>query len=114
MKTRNGFVSNSSSSSFVIFGANIDDRKDLIEKFKDPEGYRGGNCLNDELFTQPTECSYYEGEGTIIGWGLGGGDTSCGDFGCEEATIDELIEYAKSFESATGIKPKLMGGCYAC
>jgi hypothetical protein len=114
MKTRNGFVSNSSSSSFVVFGADISDREDLVKKFKDPEGYRRGSCLNEDLFPQPTECSYYDGEGTILGWGLGGGDTSCGDFGVSEVSIDELVEYAKAFEAATGLKPKLMGGCYPC
>ena len=114
MKTRNGFVSNSSSSSFVIFGANIDDRKDLIERFRNPNGYIKSPSLNQESFPEYTICFCTEDEGTILGWGLGGGDTSCGDFNVKTVTIYELVEYAKSFEAVTGIKPKLMGGCYAC
>jgi hypothetical protein len=112
MKIRNGFVSNSSSSSFVAFGIDISDDPKLKEKFVDEENYE----LSDEgekLLPEGTEYGYYEGCGEILGWVLGSGSSDDGSFDCEEVELEELAEYAKAFEKATGLKPHLMGGTYA-
>jgi hypothetical protein len=113
MKIRSGFVSNSSSSSFVVFGANIDKNKALKEKFHDSKSY-DEVPLNADKLPEDTICVDYEGEGLILGLHLGGGSTDEGDFGVEAIGIEELVKYAKEFEKATGLKPKLLGGCYSC
>ena len=113
MKIRSGFVSNSSSSSFVIFGANIDKNKAVKEKFYDDESYNDFPLHANEL-PEGTICVNYEDQGIILGLQLGGGSTDEGDFGIEEIGIEELVEYAKEFEKVTGLKPTLLGGCYSC
>ena len=47
MKTRNGFVSNSSTSSFMFYGIQVDKSKIKIDKGRLPEGF-GTEDLDDE------------------------------------------------------------------
>ena len=112
MKIRNGFVSNSSSSSFVCIGIDISDESELRSKFIDEDNYE----LSEEgkkLLPNHTEYNYYEGSGQVIGWVLGSGSSDDGSFECESVDLDELKKYADELEKVTGIKPKLMGGTYA-
>lgn len=112
MKIRSGFVSNSSSSSFVCVGVDISDKPELKEKFVDEDNYSlstKGECH----LPKNTDFYYYEGCGEILGWELGRGSSDDGSFGCEDVDFDELKEYVDKLEKATGIKPRLMGGTYA-
>lgn len=110
MKIRSGFVSNSSSSSFICIGVDVSDKPELKEKFVD--GYE----LSDEgekVLPENTGYFYYEGCGEVIGWELGSGSSDDGSFECQNVDFDELEKYVKKLENVTGIKPRLMGGTYA-
>lgn len=112
MKIRTGFVSNSSSSSFVCLGIDVSEYSELKKRFVDDDDYQ----LSDEgekVLPKNTTYNYYEGCGEILGWTLGSGSSDDGSFGCKDVEMEDLVKYASLFEKVTGIKPKLMGGTYA-
>jgi hypothetical protein len=112
MKIRSGFVSNSSSSSFVCVGVDISDKPELKKKFVDKDNYSLSED-GEKLLPDNTDYHYYAECGEILGWELGSGSSDDGSFECEDVSFDELKEYVDKLEKATGIKPRLMGGTYA-
>lgn len=113
MKIRQGYVSNSSSSSFVCLGIDITKNKALKAKFTDEEDCGELSEEGEKLLPENTDYHYYDSK-EVLGWEIGGGSSDDGSFDCENVDLEELVEYAKALEKATGIKPKLMGGSYAC
>lgn len=107
MKIRKCFVSNSSSSSFVILGVSLNDHPTLKEKFYDEEEWE--TPKNSDLLPPKTECLGGESGELILGRVLGGGSTDDGDFECEKISMDELKAYSDALELATGVKPFLVG-----
>lgn len=105
MKTRNGFISNSSSSSFIIFGANLNEHPELKEKYVDINNYE-----LKELAGIPTGTELRgTDDTTYIGMCLGGGSTDDGDFGVKKKNIHELTKYANAFRGFFGVEPHLYG-----
>jgi len=112
MKYRSGFVSNSSSSSFVAVGIEISDRDDIKQKFVDEDNYELSK-EGKKLLPKNSEYNYYEGCGEVIGWVIGDGSSDDGSFECQDVDFDDLKKYAEALEKATGVKARLMGGTYA-
>jgi len=112
MKIRSGFVSNSSSSSFVCVGVDISDQPELKKRFVDEDNYELSES-GEKSLPENTEYFYYEGCGEVIGWQLGSGSSDDGSFECQDVDFGELKKYADKLEQITGIKPRLMGGTYA-
>ena len=91
MKVRTGFVSNSSSSSFVILGIKVSEKPNTDK----------GSSLYEDAEAIGLSCTYAEGDGYLIGkqlarWSSDGGD---GDLG--EKSFAELQS------AAAEIQPKL-------
>lgn len=109
MKVRNGFVSNSSSSSFVCLGIDISDNKKLMKTLVNEED----ELSEDGVKLLPEHSSYLNiSGGNIVGWFLGKGSSDDGSFYFKDVGLDQLGKYADEFEKATGVKPRLMGGTY--
>ena len=112
MKTRIGYVSNSSSSSFVCLGIDVSENEELQKKFVNKYEYELSKEAR-QLLPKHTEFGSFSECGQVIGWILGNGSSDDGSFECEAVEMEELVEYSKALEAATGIKPKLMGGTYS-
>jgi hypothetical protein len=103
MKTRNGFISNSSTSSFVVLG--------IFSKNWEFEFSDGGYEIDPKLFPLGTFVHYMNREESdvLIGKLI---DKRCTYYPMEwnetHLTLDELNAYAKEFEEKTGIKPELI------
>ncbi len=109
MKTRNNFVSNSSSSSFVLVGFHINElEKEFLEKIE--KDYEDG--LHD--FAEKNGMDYYSEE-EIIGYSL----TESNEDGMSESElniaslIDKAEKLSEIFKIST-LKIKLITGEKAC
>jgi hypothetical protein len=111
MKTRSGFVSNSSTSSFVVIGYDlneisedllktntIDPANDSIHEF----------CEGKDLY------SAFDGTRYIVGKLVVDGDEN--DFGSDPISIDQLVEMSKRVKEILKLtkEPKLFSGVMAC
>ena len=92
MKKRQGFVSNSSTSSFVILGIPFDDGAYTEEQLEDLE-YEDGYMI----LYEGGECGVSE---TVIGVILADGDES--DFGCNPMPLTEISEKAEKLAEDFG------------
>ena len=93
MKTRNGFVSNSSSSSFIIFGVEVPRDSVSLEKFSSIPDSRLFNFIDDEDDGAPEDS-------TIIGLGFSFSDED--EFGSMNVDVDKL----KKFLDELGVTEK--------
>ena len=94
MKTRNGFVSNSSSSSFVMIGSKIDN-----DEIKSKLGWvksetaafdDGWEFIQRKMYELNLDYFYEE---DLIGYVIANGDDS--DFGGPEISISDVVEKSK-------------------
>lgn len=123
MKTRSGFVSNSSSSSFLILGKPFDydeaEMKRILKRvygFESFEEYEDYDDLRD-IFIETVEEEYALGhEPEYIGIPL----TSFSDGDTMDSftfELDELVHMANEFADKFGFDPndiRVMGGTEAC
>lgn len=107
MKKRQGFVSNSSTSSFVILGIPFNDgayTEEQIEDFECDKGYM--------ILYEGGECGVSE---TIIGIYIADGDDTC--FGGESMSLIELNEKAEKLVYEFGVnlsEVKIYSGVRMC
>jgi len=112
MKFRSGFVSNSSSSSFVIFGANVSEEK-LKERFcKDEWGREIKNgsfysALENSGMEFYDECDEYQGVCIGHDWGDMRDDETKGQF--KERVTKEIEEWL-----GEKVECELLSGEYMC
>ena len=89
MKERNGWVSNSSSSSFVIAGYSLSDeqQEELLEKldYEDLYDYVDANDADNYLVSDDYTFCY----GKILGYG------EDYDFSCESISLEKILEDVK-------------------
>lgn len=113
MKTRAGFVSNSSTSSFVVIGTKLTNKeyKEFIDnaakKYEIKEEDDVRDCLDDLDWFIETE---YE---TIVGYELASSDSD-GEMSESELSLMDLTEKAKVIKELTGKKAKLITGTRMC
>lgn len=107
MKIRNGFISNSSSSSFVLIGCRISD-EDLAKALNVDD--------TDDLYDVVNETDlYWDAEDGIIGYTIAEGND--GDFEGDTLTIPELMEKAKEISEKLSIpleEIKIISGTRYC
>lgn len=111
MKIRDGFVSNSSSTSYVVIGVRltVDDVNSLISQLKD-EGEDEWDVIN--RIQGPYNLHYIDdvpNNNVVVGWG-----DSCSDDGCPfthvESPIGDIIEQvARSMGEISTLIPKFTG-----
>jgi len=100
MKIRNGFVSNSSSSSFVLVGAKVKGFKpseDNMKEILDSHGIKYGEYIEndfwDAMYNEKLMGLAYLGEESIIGRFIASGD-ECG-LDESQTSVEELADVAK-------------------
>ena len=102
MKTRQGFVSNSSTSSFIIVGVVLAAQE--VKKYEDPETGVLRAC------PKGFDLTYTDGDKYILGITLADA-SSDGDYIPDmEFSIEELAEKRDMVREATGKEPKLYMG----
>ena len=93
MKIRNGFVSNSSSSSFVLIGCKMSD-EDLVKAL---------NVDTDNLYNTINEMGlFWDSEDEIIGYTIAKGN-DYDEFDGDEISIIELMEKAKGLSESLSV-----------
>jgi len=124
MKIRAGFVSNSSSSSFVMIGAEIpefecstEEQIKLMDKYGIVYSKYPEDCFTDALYNGEFGFTYYS-EPSVIGYVVADGDDS--DFSGEDLSLEEVVDIGKKIKDkvkeVTGIsiEPKLISGIRNC
>ena len=141
MKRRTGFVSNSSSSSFVIYGANIPEEELSKVKFlreivgiegpKIPDDFEDEYefndyfydkaydvCKNGDFYFGFSEEDGYEAGCILIGVKIAEGDNDCNDIGENSVSVEELDKKFSELKDKLGltedVKTKIIVGTRCC
>ena len=117
MKIRSGFVSNSSSSSFVMIGCEVvrKDLKKLWDKLKTEENKEEN--WEDDIYDLLYESDWlYDGERDrpILGRKLAGQDTDTYQLDNASYTVEKVQKIMKEVEDVIGKEPKLFMGTRSC